>query len=67
MKTPAEAKVELKKRGHSYRSASPHIGRSYQWIADVLNGHKTSRPVLEAVWRLPARETLPRGKKAVAA
>ena len=54
--TPAAAKVELKKRGHSCRSASKHIGRSYQWICNVLNGRVTSRPVLEAVFELPVRE-----------
>jgi len=50
-----EAKVELKRRGHSYRSAAPFIGRTYQWISDVLNGHKKSRPVIEAVFHLPQR------------
>jgi len=53
--TPASAKVELKKRGHSYRSAAPHIGRTFPWICEVLNGRKTSRPVLEAVFKLPVR------------
>lgn len=56
MKTAQQAKVELKLRGHSYRSASRHIGRSYQWISDVLNGHKASRPVIEAVFNLPERQ-----------
>ena len=54
--TPAAAKVELKKRGHSYRSAAPLIGRGYQWISEVLNERATSRPVLEAIYRLPIRE-----------
>lgn len=54
--TPATAKVELKKRGHSCRSASKEIGRSYQWICQVLNGHVTSRPVLEAIYGLSIRE-----------
>ena len=54
--TPAAAKVELKKRGHSYRSAAPLIGRGYQWISEVLNARATSRPVLEAIYNLPARE-----------
>jgi lambda repressor-like predicted transcriptional regulator len=53
--TPAAAKVELKKRGHSCRSAAKEIGRSYQWINQVLNGHVTSRPVLEAIFDLPVR------------
>jgi hypothetical protein len=54
--TPAAAKVELKKRGHSYRSAAPLVGRGYQWISQVLNGHSTSRPVLEEIYKLPIRE-----------
>jgi hypothetical protein len=54
--TPSAAKVELKKRGHSYRSAAPFIGRGYQWISEVLNERATSRPVLEAIYRLPIRQ-----------
>lgn len=54
--SPELAKRELKKRGHSYRSAAQHIGRSYQWVCYVLNGKETSRPVLEAVFQLPQRE-----------
>jgi hypothetical protein len=50
------AKRELKKRGHSYRSAAPIIGRSYQWISTVLNKKQASRPVLEAIYRLPIRQ-----------
>ena len=54
--TPESAKVELKKRGHSVRSAAPLVGRSYQWISEVLNRRATSRPVLEAIFALPIRE-----------
>jgi len=50
------AKIELKKRGHSVRSAAPHVGRSFQWINLVLNGKATSRPVLEAIYNLPLRQ-----------
>ena len=53
--TPAAAKVEIKKRGHSCRSAAPLVGRSYQWINQVLNGRVTSRPVLEEIFKLPVR------------
>lgn len=49
------AKSEMKKRGHSCRSAAQAIGKSYPWVCDVLNGKKTSRPVLEAICRLPLR------------
>lgn len=55
MKTAKEAKVEMKRRGHSYRSAAQYVGRSYQWISDVLNGHKKSRPVIEEIYKLPTR------------
>lgn len=54
--TPAAAKVELKKRGYTYRSAAPVIGRSYHWICQVVNNRATSRPVLEEIFRLPIRE-----------
>ena len=54
--TPERAKVELKKRGYTYRSAAPHVGRSYHWICQVLNGRATSRPVLNAIFDLPVCE-----------
>ena len=50
------AKVELKKRGYTYRSAAPVIRRSYHWICQVVNGRATSRPVLEEIFKLPIRE-----------
>ena len=54
--TPAAAKVELKKRGYTYRAAAPLVGRSYHWICQVLNERAKSQPVLEAIYRLPVRE-----------
>ena len=51
-------KREMKRKGWSYRTAAPHVGRSYQWICDVLNGKKVSGPVLRGILALP-----PRGKK----
>lgn len=68
--TPQMAKVELKRRGHTYRSAAPFVGRAYQWISHVLNGHEKSRPVLEAIYKLPPRQKPTRrrrNEKAVAA
>ena len=50
------SKVELKKRGYTYRSAAPVIRRSYHWICQVVNGRATSRPVLEAIFNLPVRD-----------
>lgn len=55
LNTPERAKVELKLRGHSYRSAAKQIGKSYQWICEVLNGHKKSRPVINAIFELSIR------------
>lgn len=54
--TPAAAKAELKKRGYTFRSAAPLIGRSFHWINQVVNSRATSQPVLEAIYRLPVRE-----------
>lgn len=54
------AKVELKKRGHTYRSAAPLIRRTYPWICQVLNGRVKSQPVLDAIFTLPIRDK--RGK-----
>lgn len=54
--TPREAKRILRARGWTYRTAAPVVGRSYQWVCDVLNGRKVSRPVLQAVAALPNRK-----------
>ena len=66
MKTARQAKVEMKRRGYTYRSAEPYVGRSYQWICDVLNGRKVSRPVIEAIYQLPIREQAPQTKRQTA-
>ena len=58
--TPEAAKVELKKRGHTYRSAAPLVGRSYHWICQVLNRRATSQPVLDEIFRLPVRSKKPK-------
>jgi hypothetical protein len=49
------AREALRNKGWSYRSASKEIGRSYQWVFNVLNGRATSRPVLEEIFKLPDR------------
>jgi hypothetical protein len=61
--TPAAAKVELKKRGYTYRSAAPLVGRSYHWICQVLNERAVSKPVLEAVFNLPPKDKKPGGSR----
>jgi hypothetical protein len=48
-------KQEMQRKGWSYRSAAPRVGRSYQWICLVLNGKATSEPVLKAIAGLPPR------------
>ena len=52
---PERVKAQMKKKGWSYRSAACEIGKSYQWICHVLNGHDKSQPVLRAIAALPRR------------
>ena len=53
MLKPQQVKVELKRKGWSYRRAEKVIHRSYAWISHVLNGHNKSQPVLRALHALP--------------
>ena len=48
-----DIKEELKTKGWSYRRAGKAIGKSYQWINLVLNGHEKSAPVLKLLHSLP--------------
>jgi lambda repressor-like predicted transcriptional regulator len=50
------AKLILKKRGWSYRTAAPRLGVCYQHLALVLTGRRESRRLLAAIAKLPARE-----------
>lgn len=54
--TPCAARKLLKQRGHSYRTAAPYFGVTYQHLHSVLNGARSSRRLLEKVATLPARE-----------
>lgn len=54
MFTRERAKRELKSKGWSYRRAAIALGRSYQHLSDVLNGHRHSRSLLAKVVALPA-------------
>jgi transcriptional regulator with XRE-family HTH domain len=56
MFTREQAKVTLKNRGWSYRAAAQVLGVTYQHLSYVLNGHRASRRVLEAIERIPERE-----------
>lgn len=50
------AKSELKKRGHSYKSAGEVLGVHLQRVYKVLNGRETSARILEGIFTLPVRE-----------
>jgi transcriptional regulator with XRE-family HTH domain len=56
MFTREHAKVTLKRRGWSYRSAAVLLGITYQHLSYVLNGHRDSRRILAAIERIPERE-----------
>ena len=55
MFTREQAKVTLKRKGWSYRTAAEVIGISYQHLSCVLNGQRESRRVLLAIARLPEK------------
>jgi hypothetical protein len=50
------AKVELKRRGHSYKSAGEVLGVHLQRVYKVLNGRETSARILEGIYSLPQRQ-----------
>lgn len=53
--TPAKARRLLKERGHSLRTAAPHLGVEFTHLHRVLNGTRTSKRLLNKVAELPAR------------
>lgn len=52
----ATVKVELKRKGWSYRQAARELGITYQHLSYVLNGHRDSRRVTVPVLALPERK-----------
>ena len=52
MFTREQAKHKLKKMRMPYRKAAPVLGISYQHLSDVLNGHRESRRLLQAIAKL---------------
>jgi hypothetical protein len=48
-----EACKILKQKGWSYRRVAPELGVTYQHLSDVLNGHRISRRLLDAISALP--------------
>ena len=50
------ARRHIRRAGWSYRAAAPVLGCCYQFLAQVLNGRKKSRPLLERVMGLQSRK-----------
>jgi hypothetical protein len=56
MLTRQQAKVKLKSKGWSYRSAAPLLGVHYCHLCRVLTGKRESRRLLLAIDALPPRK-----------
>jgi len=56
MFTREQAKVTLKDKGWSYRTAAPRLGVTYQHLSLVLNGQRSSNRVLNKIGQLPNRK-----------
>lgn len=54
--TVEQAKVELKRKGYSYRAAAPLLDVTYQHLSEVLNAKRNSRRVLVKIKTLPPLE-----------
>jgi hypothetical protein len=52
-----KAKQYLAEIGLSYRAAAPLAGVTYQYLSDVLNGHRTSQRLLNKIMSLPKPQT----------
>lgn len=57
------ARAVFFRRGWSYRAAAPVLGCCYQHIACVLNGRKSSAPLLARIAALPTRKRSRRSAK----
>lgn len=58
-KTPKElrkAKAHLAEIGLSYRKAAPLTGVTYQYLSDVLNGHRVSIRLTRKIMALTKKE-----------
>ncbi len=53
MITPSRAKVELKRKGWSYRRVAPVLGKSFPQIERILNGRCQNSAILAAIEALP--------------
>lgn len=56
MFTRERARVELKRKGYSYRSAAPLLDVTYQHLSEVLNAKRESRRVMQKIQNLPPLE-----------
>lgn len=48
-----QEKLRLRKKGWAYRRLAAELGVTYQYLSDVLNGHKTSRRLLARIIVVP--------------
>jgi hypothetical protein len=53
------ARALLRERGWSYRSAATQLGRTYQHLSEVLNGHRVSARLLTEISQLSSRNAKP--------
>ncbi len=56
MLTREHAKVTLKEKGWTYRTAATVLGVTFQHLSYVLNGHRASRRILTAIEAMPERK-----------
>ena len=57
-----QAKAILKVRGWTYRTAGPRLGVSHPHLSEVLNNHRQSKRLLEAIARIPIAPPKPARK-----
>jgi len=62
MMTLQQAKVTLKLKGYSYRSAAPLLGIRHESLCRILNGQFSNRRVLSEIQKLPRQKIMPKAK-----
>jgi hypothetical protein len=60
MMTRQQAKIQLKSKGHSYRSAAMVLGVNVRHLAGVLLGERESRSLLHRIAHIAPRTNIPR-------
>lgn len=66
MFTRESLKRQLKRKGWTYRTAALHLGRAYQHLSEVLNGHRTSRSLDAKIAALPVTKKQLRASRKLA-